>query len=35
MIMYIKEYHMPVMKEYNKTYKEQIKMLREGMNYED
>lgn len=35
MIMYIKEYHMPVMKEYNKTYKEQIKILREGINYED
>ena len=35
MIKYIEKNHIPVMKEYNKTYKEQIKMLREGINYED
>lgn len=35
MIKYIEKNQMPIMKEYNRTYKEQIKMLREGMNYED
>ena len=35
MIMYIKEYHMPVMKEYNKTYKEQIERIKNKWEMND